>query len=90
MGVIQRKNKTNISQKQLSKEMRASILVMYVISGEAQLYDLGGLSASYISYIHFERLADGKTTESRLGMIFLLGELLNYIVMLLSYEIVLY
>ena len=50
--------------------MRAYILVSYVIDGNTWLHDLGGLDVSYHSETPFERLADGYTTECRLGMIF--------------------
>ena len=42
----------------------------YLIVEETYLHGFGGISDSYISDIHFERLAAGYTTESRLGMIF--------------------
>ena len=57
-------------QKYLAKEMRAYILVSHVIYGKTWLNDLGGIYVSYISYIPFERLDDGYTTECRLGMRF--------------------
>ena len=57
-------------QKYLAKEMRAYILVSHVIDGETQLYDLGGISVSYILYIPFERLDCGYKTECRPGMRF--------------------
>ena len=60
----------NRRQKYPEKEMRAYILLSYVINGEIWLYDLGGISVSYISDIPFERLDEGYTTECRLGMIF--------------------
>ena len=44
----------NIGKKSIAKEMKQSILVRYVISGETRLHDFGGLSDSYISDIHFE------------------------------------
>ena len=47
--------------------MRAYILVIHVIDGETWFHDLGGISASYLSYIPFERLDDVYTTECRLG-----------------------
>ena len=65
----------------IAKAMRAYILVSYVIDGDVWLYDLWGISVSYISDIPFELLDDGYTTEFRFGMIFLLGVLLSYIVM---------
>ena len=60
----------NRRQKYPEKETRAYILLSYVINGEIWLYDLGGISVSYISDIPFERLDEGYTTECRLGMIF--------------------
>ena len=50
--------------------MRAYILVRHVIDGATWLHDLGGVYFFYLSYILFERLDDGYTTECRLGMIF--------------------
>ena len=70
MGVTQIKSKMAINQKYIAREMRASSLARYVIVGETWLNDFGGLSASYFSDIHFERLADGYTIECRLGIIF--------------------
>ena len=58
------------SKKYHAKETRASILVRYVIVRETWLNDLGVLADSYLSDIHFERLADGDKTDSRIGMIF--------------------
>ena len=60
----------NISKKCLTKEMRASILVRYVIGSDIWLHGFGNISASYLSDIHFERLAYGYTTDSIIGMIF--------------------
>ena len=57
-------------QKYLAKEIRAYILVSRLIDGQTQLRDLGGIYVSYLSYIPFERLDDGYTTECRLGMRF--------------------
>ena len=57
-------------QKYLAKEMRAYILVNHVIDGETYLHYLGGIYVSYLSYIPFEPLDDGYTTECILGMIF--------------------
>ena len=57
-------------KKDLAKEIRARILVSYVICGETWLYDLGGLAVYYLSYIPFYLLDDGYTTACRLGMIF--------------------
>ena len=45
-------------------------MVSHVIDGETRLHDLGGISISYISYIPFEQLIVGYTTECRLEMIF--------------------
>ena len=50
--------------------MRSSILVRYIIGGYTWLRYFWGLAASYLSYIHFEQLAGGDTTDSILGMIF--------------------
>ena len=50
--------------------MRAYILVSHVIDWETRLHDLGGGYVSYLSYIPFEKLDDGYTTECRLGMRF--------------------
>ena len=55
-------------QKYPAKDIRAYILVSYVIDGETWSHDLGGLSVSYISDIPFERLYDGYTTDCRLGI----------------------
>ena len=57
-------------KKDIAKEMRAYILVSYVIDGETWLHDLGGLAISYLSDIPFEQFDNGYTTECRLGMIF--------------------
>ena len=57
-------------QKYLAKEMRAYILVSQIIDGETWLHGLGGRSVSYLSYIPFEQLDDGYTTECILWMIF--------------------
>ena len=59
-----------MSQKYPAKEMRSYILVSYVIVDEAWLHYFGGISASYISDIYFDKLPSGDTTESRLRMIF--------------------
>ena len=45
-------------------------MVSNIIDGETWLHDLGGISASYISYIPFEQIDYGYTTECILGMIF--------------------
>ena len=45
-------------------------MVRYVIGRETWFHDFGGFAASYISEIHFERLAAGDTTECGLGMMF--------------------
>ena len=57
-------------QTYLAKETRAYILVSHIIDGETWLNNLGGIFVSYISYITFERLDNGYTTECRIGMIF--------------------
>ena len=54
------------------------------------MHDLGGLVVSYHYDTPFELLDNGFTTECRLGMIFLLGALLTYIVMLRYASIVIY
>ena len=46
-----------ISQKYLSNETRASILVRYVISREICLHDFGGIDVYYISNMCFEKIA---------------------------------
>ena len=60
----------NRRQKYISKEIRAFILVSYVIDGKTWLHDFVGLLVSYISDIPFELLDDGYTNECRLGMKF--------------------
>ena len=50
--------------------MRGYILVSHVIDGDKWLHYLGQISVSYISYIPFEILDDGYTTECKLGMRF--------------------
>ena len=52
--------------------MRVYILASHVIDGETQLHALGGIYVSYLSYIPFEQIDDGYTTECRLGMIFVI------------------
>ena len=69
-GLFRSKGICIISQKYLAKEMGEYILVRYVINGGKLLHYFGRLDASYLSYIHFERLDAGDTTECRLGMIF--------------------
>ena len=59
-----------IRKEHLAKETRDYILVSYVIDGETWLHDSGEIYVSYLSYIPFEWLDDGYTTECRLGMIF--------------------
>ena len=68
--VIQSKGKISIRQKYISKEIGDPILVRFIISRETWLNNFGGLAVSYISDIHFERLAAGDTTECRLGITF--------------------
>ena len=48
--------------------MRAYILVSRVFNGDTWLHDIGGGYVSYISYIPFELLDCGYTTENILGM----------------------
>ena len=45
-------------------------MVSYVIDWDIWLYDLGGVSFSYLSDIPFEQLDNGYKIECRLGMIF--------------------
>ena len=70
--------------------MRAYILVSHVIDGETWLHDLGGGYVSYISYIPFEQLDDGYTTECRLGMKFVTWCIVKLDFMLLYSELVIY
>ena len=58
-------------QKYLAREMRAYILVSYVIYGETWFHYLWGVAVYYLSEIPFERLDDGYKTECIIGMIFL-------------------
>ena len=60
----------DIIQKYFAKEMRASILVRYVISGEKWLHDFGGISVFYLSGIQFEQLVCLDSTECRPKIIF--------------------
>ena len=55
-------------EKYLEKEIRGYIFVSHVIDGETWLHDLGGGSVSCLSYIPFERIDCGYTTECRLWM----------------------
>ena len=50
--------------------MRASILVWYVIGGETWLHELGMGYVYYISYVHFELIYAGDSTDCILGIIF--------------------
>ena len=50
--------------------MSASIFVRYVINKEIWLHYFLGHYVYYVSYIYFELLAAGDTTECILGMIF--------------------
>ena len=43
-------------------------MVSYVINGDTWLHDLGVIVVYYLSYIPFEQLDDGYTTECRLRM----------------------
>ena len=63
-------NEDDYKEKYFVKEIRAYILVSYVIDGETWLHDLWGIGVSYHSETPFERLDDGYTTECRLGMKF--------------------
>ena len=66
-------------------------MVGHLIDGGKLLHDLGGGGyVSYISYIPFERLYDGYTTQCRIGIRFLLGAFLSYIVMLLYAALIIY
>ena len=54
------------------------------------MYGLGGISISYISYIPFERLDYGYTTECRLGMRFVtwcIVKLYCYVILCISFHI---
>ena len=58
MGVQIKMNMTR-RQTDIAKEMRAYILLSYVIYGDTWLHDLWGLDDSCLSYIPFEKPDDG-------------------------------
>ena len=82
-GGYSEQNEDDQKEKSLAKEMREYILVSRVINRETWLYSLGRIYIYYHLATPFEWLDDGYTTECRLGMIFLIGALLSYIVMFL-------
>ena len=58
----------DIGKKELAKEIRAPVLVGCAINRDMWLHDLGRHVVSYLSDLHYERLASGEKTEGRLGI----------------------
>ena len=76
-------------QNDIAKEIRAYILVSYVIYRETWLNDLGDIDVTFISDITFRLLDEGYTTECIIGMIFGTWFIIKLYFMLLYLELVL-